>query len=163
MPRTCRSVWCEEETVIVHCRYCTCGATSSTPTTQMELLDMDIAKTGLQSTSSIDLIYHHLFFQTSVISDIVISYQRQLSKWGNDPFPLNTFFWNRYLTSQTNHWAIWLADLEGTGQVSCNKLQEKKQCSKPRDNCMQLLKVARDMLQAGTHWNICCCNKNCCN
>ena len=109
------------------------------------------------------LIYQHPCFQLQWYSDIVISYQRQLSKWGNDPFPLNVFCWNRYLTSKTNHWAIWLADLEGTGKVSCNKLQETEQCSKLRDSYLQLLKVARDMLQAGTHWEICCCNKNCCN
>ena len=148
----------EEETVIMHCCYCTCVATSSLPMTRTELLDMDIVKTSLRSTSSINLIYQHPFLSTSVISDI-ISYQCQLSKWGNDLSPLNRFCWKRYLTSQTNHWAIWLADLEGTGKVSCNKLQEIEQCSKPRDSCMQLLKVARDMLQAGTRWEICCCKK----
>ena len=42
----------EEETVIMHCCYCTCGATSLTHTTRTELLDMDIAKTSLRSTSS---------------------------------------------------------------------------------------------------------------
>ena len=70
----------EEETVIMHCCYCTCGATSSTPMTQTELLDMDIAKTSLRSLSSINLIYQHPFFSTSGVSDIVISYQCQLSK-----------------------------------------------------------------------------------
>ena len=102
----------EEETVIMHCFYCTCGATSSKHTTRTELLHMDIAKTSLQPTS---------FFSTSVISDMVISYQCQLSKWGNDPFPLNIFCWNRYLTSQINHWAIWLADLERSAATSCKK------------------------------------------
>ena len=53
----------EEETVIMCCCYCTCGATSSTHTTRTELLDMDIAKTSLQSTSSITLIYQHPFSQ----------------------------------------------------------------------------------------------------
>ena len=52
----------EEETVIMRYCYCTCGATSSTPTTRMELLDMDIAKTSLRSTASINLIYQHPFF-----------------------------------------------------------------------------------------------------
>ena len=42
----------EEETVIMHCFYCTCGATSSMHTTRTELLDMDIAKTSLRSKSS---------------------------------------------------------------------------------------------------------------
>ena len=149
----------EEETIIVHCCYSTCGATSSKPTTQTELIDMDIAKTCLRSTSSIDLIYQRPFFSTSVISDIVISYQCQLSKWGNDHFPLSTFCWNKYLTSQTNHWAIWLADLDRTGKVSCNKLQKTKQCSKPRDSCMQLLKVARDMLQSSIPLKICAATK----
>ena len=55
----------EEETVIVHCCYCTFGATSSTPTTQTELLDMDIAKTRLQSISSINSIYQHPVFNFS--------------------------------------------------------------------------------------------------
>ena len=168
MPRTCRRVYGYNNGAFSgrgNCYYalfyCTCGATSSTHTTRTELLHMDIAKTSLRSTSSINLIYQHTFSQ--VISDMVISYQCQLCKWGNDPFPLNILCWNGYLTSQINHWAIWLADLEGTGKVSCNKLQEIELCSKPRDSCMQLLKVARDMLQAGTHLEICCCNKNCCN
>ena len=70
----------EEEIVIMHCYYITCDVTSSTPTTRTELLDMDIAKTSLRSTSSINLIYQHPLFSTSVFSDIVISFQCQLSK-----------------------------------------------------------------------------------
>ena len=34
------------------------------------------------------------------------------------------------------------------GNVSCSKLQEIEQCSKPKDSYMQLLKVAWEMLQA---------------
>ena len=42
---------------IMHCYYCTCGVTSSTPMTQKELLDpaMDTANTNLPSTSCINL------------------------------------------------------------------------------------------------------------
>ena len=46
----------EKKTVIMHCGYCTYGATSSTPAIRTELLDMDIAKTSLRNTSSINLI-----------------------------------------------------------------------------------------------------------
>ena len=55
----------EEETVLMHCCYCTCGATSSTPTTRTELLDMDIAKISLRNTSSINLITNILVFNFS--------------------------------------------------------------------------------------------------
>ena len=112
----------EEETVIVHCCYCTCGATSSTPTTRTEWLDMDIAKTSLQSTSSINLIYQH--FSNSVISDIVISYQCQLSKWGNDPFPLTrsagTGIWPHRQIIELFDWLIW-KELERSTATSSKK------------------------------------------
>ena len=52
----------EEETVIMHCCYCTCGVISSTPTTRTELLDMDIAKT---STGHIKQFTNIIFFNVS--------------------------------------------------------------------------------------------------
>ena len=99
------------------------------------------------------------FFSASVISIIVTSdhFLQVPNKWSNDPF------WRKHvlleqvfdLTEKSLSYLIGWA-----GKV---KLQEIEQCSKPKDSCKQLLKVAWDKLQAGTQWKICCCNKNCCN
>ena len=162
MPRTCRSLYdynngafsgrgnCYYALFLLHLRCDIFNAHDSN----------GIVGHGYCEDKSTEHIKPTSFFSASVISDMVVSYQCQLSKWGNDPFPLNIFCWNRYLTSQINHWAVWLADLERSAATSCKKQssalnRETVACNfwKLQETCCKLVHTGRFV--AAT--------QNCCN